>query len=237
MLTIAICDDKLETITCLKNLIKKNVNTHILLEYNSISDLKTETETIINSIDVLFLDIEFPEENENGIIFAKKIQSLYPNIQIIFITGYVTYLGDIFEIKPTYFLSKPITEQQFLESLNKATEKIKNMQTNQIKLTTNSKTIYLNYNNINYIECLNRIIIIHTDTKIPVKLTLDELEKILPNEFLRCHQSYIVNMNKIKCLLKKDIILIDGTEIPISQLKYQKTKKNFLNFLDNSLYK
>lgn len=64
---------------------------------------------------------------------------------------------------------------------------------------------------------------------------LDDLAEQLPSCFLRCHQSYLVNMNMIKCLDTKNhvILLHSNEEILISRRSYRETKEQYQRFLDD----
>ena len=50
--------------------------------------------------------------------------------------------------------------------------------------------------------------------KILVSLNFAELEKMLPDSFIRCHKSYIVPMGKIESI-ERDRIRINSKIIPI----------------------
>ena len=56
---------------------------------------------------------------------------------------------------------------------------------------------------------------------------LDDIETVLPDHFLRCHQSYIVNMHMIRCMDTRNhvFILYSNEEIPISRRMYNGVKE------------
>ena len=60
---------------------------------------------------------------------------------------------------------------------------------------------------------------------------LDDVHKELPDYFLRCHQSYLVNMKHIACMRQLRLELDDGRIIPVSRPRYQEAKERFLAFL------
>ena len=56
-----------------------------------------------------------------------------------------------------------------------------------------------------------------TDERLMVLMNFEEIGNILPKEnFLRIHRSYLINMDKIKSIERKHVIIND-TRIPISQ--------------------
>lgn len=64
-----------------------------------------------------------------------------------------------------------------------------------------------------------------------MNLKLGELEKMMPDDFVRIHQSFLVNLNCIKQFSKNLITLQDGTELPVSRARYKNAKEKFMNYL------
>lgn len=75
---------------------------------------------------------------------------------------------------------------------------------------------------IYYIESQKRVINIHYyDGFSTYYYKLDEVEKKLKNNFLRTHQSFIVNLDKVKKLVNDGLLLYGGTIVPISRSRYK----------------
>jgi len=66
-------------------------------------------------VDIAFLDIELGAIS--GIILAKQLKDLQPDIHIIFVTGYSRYAVDAFSIHATGYLLKPVRTEQILREL------------------------------------------------------------------------------------------------------------------------
>lgn len=60
-----------------------------------------------NAVDIMFLDINMP--GVNGLTFAEKIKIQYPNIALIFVTGYSEYALNAFQLHADGYLTKPIS--------------------------------------------------------------------------------------------------------------------------------
>ena len=68
-----------------------------------------------------------------------------------------------------------------------------------------------------------------TQTKLYQYKKLDELEKEWSvDNFIRCHQSFLVNPEHIVKIKSYTIHLTDGTEIPVAKTRYHYVKKYFL---------
>lgn len=62
---------------------------------------------------------------------------------------------------------------------------------------------------------------------------LDEVESQLnENDFIRVHQSYIVNVRYIKGMTKDGITMNNGLFVPISQRRYSEAKSKFMKYLN-----
>lgn len=69
-----------------------------------------------NNCDLAFLDIEM--RGMNGIVLAKKLKWLNPNMNIIFTTGYSEYAPDAFALHASGYVMKPITVDKIKEEIN-----------------------------------------------------------------------------------------------------------------------
>lgn len=89
-------------------------------------------------------------------------------------------------------------------------------------------TYYIEYKDIQYV-CAGKgkFSDIHTaNGVIRVRLMIHQLCYLLPQQFYRPHRSYLVNIFEITTLSKKQIILKDGTHIPIPAKKYTQVESD-----------
>jgi len=67
-----------------------------------------------------------------------------------------------------------------------------------------------------FIDSIKDYVRIHTvNDTIITKDKISSFVKKLPSNFLRVHRSYIINTEKITALTAKDVVLLNGMEIPI----------------------
>lgn len=69
-------------------------------------------------IEAAFLDIEL--SGMNGILLGKKLRELYPNLVVIFLTGYDNYTLDALYMKADYYLMKPYSSKDFQDVMKNA---------------------------------------------------------------------------------------------------------------------
>lgn len=75
------------------------------------------------SFDILLLDIEMGDMN--GIELARKIRRENHLVQIIFITGYMEYVAEGYDVEALHYLLKPVTEEKLYGVLDRAAERLK----------------------------------------------------------------------------------------------------------------
>jgi DNA-binding LytR/AlgR family response regulator len=82
-----------------------------------------------------------------------------------------------------------------------------------------------------YIEVLGKQSIIHLDDEnIPLYTTLDELEKQLRfPPFIRCHRSYIVNLDQVKTI-DRDFTMANGDTVYIRRGDQWKMKRAYQDY-------
>lgn len=88
---------------------------------------------------------------------------------------------------------------------------------------------YIPIGQIDYFEAKEKKIFIRTkSSEYGFYATLDALEEKLPDGFLRCHRSYIVNMRRVKALLSAQNLLqmADNVIVPFSR-SYKKVLKEY----------
>lgn len=239
MLKIAICDDDKTILDYIEKLIKGSIlDKCTIRKYSSANALMIDLNNIINgNLDILFLDINLVDHN--GIFIAQQITHKYPHIKIIFISGCLNYGSHIFKVDPIYFLDKPIKEEKLINALQRAKQVISLETKPTIAFETKKGIINLELNNIKYISSEKRIVSIHTSNKYNeqhiVYIKLDHLENKLPNNFLRCHKSYIVNLDYVTELSRYRFSLSSGDYIDVSQVKYNECKTRFIEYISRSL--
>jgi DNA-binding LytR/AlgR family response regulator len=186
--------------------------------------------------DLLFVDINMPDIN--GMDFVK---SLHYKPQIIFTTAFSEYAIEGFKLDALDYLLKPIGYNDFLKAANKARNyfdsiaadsKKKQQQQNDeyLFIKSENKIVRISLNDIIYIEGMREYVRIHqTNGKsIMPLISLRVLEEQLPpDQFMRVHRSYIVNLHRITTIEHNRIIFDGKVFIPISD-QYKEFFQKFL---------
>ena len=236
MLLVAICDDLQNDRVQIKNYIKE----YCIKEDYDIGSIPFENgEALVKyyaagkaSFDLIFLDIYMC--GENGISIAKQIRKYDSDCKIIFMTTSAEHALKSFEVSPLNYLLKPISKMIFDSAFEKALKTIDKEKRNilPVRLGSNIRSIY--YKDILYIESTAKILTIHTvkNNSLTFPSKLDDIEaQIRDTRFIRCHKSFLVNMNYILSVENNSFKLIDSIEIPITQRNYASIKDKFYYFI------
>ncbi|MBC3847091.1 response regulator transcription factor [Winogradskyella echinorum] len=177
-----------------------------------------------NAIDLLFLDINMPQQS--GLDFYKSLKN---PPKVIFTTAYSQYAVDGFEVNAIDYLLKTISYERFLTAIHKILNSTDTSNTNNFTILKENKTLHkVFFKDIQYIEAFGDYVKVHTEEKtITTHSTFSGFIENLPDNFLRIHKSFSINLNKMNHLSGNQIT-VDSHTIPIGQT-YKKTVLKALN--------
>ena len=236
MKTCIIIDDEKNAREALSKIIERYFNTKIKILYAA--DSVKEGVFAINKYrpDIVFLDIEMPEENGFKLFDYFDIY----NFEVIFTTAYKQYAIDAIKFAALDYLLKPINYIDLRDVLTRLEKKQQNNPNtaqieaflsnlnndpgnyNKIALPTMDGFQLEKVNNIVYCQAEETYCKIFTNRNevILVARTLKNIEELLPEElFFRIHKSHLVNMNYIKSYNKSggySITLENGVELDVA---------------------
>lgn len=230
---IIICEDSSIQADYLKQEVLKLELPNISCEvYNTTMDL-LENLSSMNAYSIFLLDIMMPEIN--GIELAKEINRVHPHACIIFVTAYLNTIGDAQDVNHCYFLLKKELKQRLPIALDKAINTIKNSK-KTILVSQGSEKVVINIDDILYLERVKRYtFIVLEHEKLRVKEDFTILATLLPNNFYRCHHSFMVNFDKVSAMKKQSFLIHNGQIIPISRSYQKKCEKAFHEYVVQTL--
>ena len=226
-----ICDDDDLMLKKLSLLIKNSPENKCYS--NKIIEITNPTDVnIADEYDVAFLDIDMPQMS--GIDLARKIHEQWPNTVIIFITNYVQYAPDGYEVGAFRYLMKNQITEKLIDYLDLAIkERTKRLRV--ITIQVNGERINVPVSNILYMESSARIITMHLIENVRPMYQFygnmsDLAQKFEILGFLRVHKSYLVNMKYIEIFQCKRLEIKGGILIPSSERKYSELKQRYLTW-------
>lgn len=182
--------------------------------------------------DAVLMDIDW-KQDETGMDAAEKLYQHSPQTKIIYVTGYNDRFSQrIFLQKSNLsgYLVKPVDSKLLRANL----EKVLAAREEQPILTIQShgRPISIPHREIVYLESLGHTVTIHTQSEtVTVYERLEKLRPLLPEGFIQCHKSFLVNMRHIRRFLPQDILLDTDAQIPVSRSKYALTKETYFRYM------
>lgn len=194
--------------------------------------------------DLVFLDIQMPEKSGFDLLSALP----EVNFEVIFITAYDKYGIQAIKFSALDYLLKPINIEEFKQAIEKAQQRIALSKRSRnidnlleylkagqkggpkIALPTLKETMYVRISDVIRCEATNNYTTFHLQNQEQVLVckTLKEFADLLkPHDFIRTHQSHLVNMNCIKSYLKEDggsLLLENLQKVPISRQNREMVK-------------
>lgn len=237
MLNIAICDDNLPTTSEIENLLLSlSSKIHITLNISVFFDGQSLCTSLKQGkiYDLIYLDIEM--KNIDGIEAAHFIRNSNYYSLIIYVSAYDTYYKQLFEVEAFRFLSKPIDHKLFEKYFFAAYKKL-NLKNEYYIFSFNQKSYRIPLSDITYFESNRRNIIIHTQNEIYRHIgKLDIIETSLQNNnvnFLRIHQSFLINPYYIKCICLSSITLTSNTTLQVSNKFQSRVQSQYLHMIED----
>jgi len=234
MLNFVLCDDNVHILNKFSKMldlifVKNELDAKIVLSTPDPIEVLEYTKS--NPVDVLILDINF-KSNISGIDIANKIRLSNKNAYIIFATGHLEYLILAYKCKTFDYLPKPISMENLETTILRLFNDIQSTSSKKSFIKINNKDTLVNADSIYYIEkSKNKIIFRTTDSEYCVSSSFNKLMETLPSNFVRCHKSFIVNIQNISAI-RDNTIHFDKTDNLTCSIG-QVYKKKFLEVFNN----
>lgn len=182
--------------------------------------------------DLFILDVIMP--GMNGIELATEIRQTNKDCKIIFLTSSDEFAVNSYKVNAFYYLLKPFSGDELKSLLSKALDEMKEEKSDSIIVKEKGKLSRVQIHTIEYVESMKHTIFFHLHNKEVISCygTLNEFNDILLShkQFIKCHKSFIVNMNYVISISSKDFVLDDKTLVPISKQIYQQVKTAYINY-------
>lgn len=234
MLNFVICDDDIHMINKLsllfeKAFLKNDFDAKIVFKTQDYQDLLSFMSS--NLVNVVILDIEFKNNTINGLNIAEEIRKINKSCYIIFITSHFEYIMKAYDYKTfAYLFKNSISVDTLSDLLNRLFDDIYGTSTKFIKI--DNKGTFVDLNDIQFIEKNSMKLIYHTSHGIlETYNSFSKIEEKLPDNFIRCHKSFIANIKNITNIhLVGSYITFKNNEICYIGPKYKNILMEVINY-------
>ena len=234
MLNFILCDDDAHMLNKLallfeKAFIKNDFDAKIVLKTQNYRELLSFMSS--NLVNVVVLDIEFKNSKINGLNIAEEIRKINKDCYIIFITSHFEYVMEAYTYKTfAYLFKNSLSVDTLSETLIRLFDDVSGSSTKFIKI--DGKGTFIDLNDVHFIEKNGMKLIYHTSHgTIDTYNSFSKIEASLPENFVRCHKSFIANVNNIVYIsLTDSSITFKNDEVCYIGPKYKSLFMEVINY-------
>lgn len=234
MKRVAICEDNEIEAELLNELLmayfrRFGIKAEIFI-YHSGEALVADVEENFADVELIFLDIYM--DKLNGMETARKLREMHCESELVFLTATTKYAIESYDVNAAGYLLKPIDMGRITQILDRIFYREMHR---RIEVKSGRQFRYPYLSEIVYIDSSGHYVMLHMSdgTTIQTLQKISELQKMLDDDrFLYCHQSYLVNMDYISDI-QKEILLRDGSYIPISARRKKVVKDTYHIYFQN----
>lgn len=206
------------------------VNHDIEINMTIKNDLSEVIPEVICKYDVIILDVVIG--NENGIEYAKSLREIGCKATIAFISNYTQYAINGYSVHAVSYILKPIKEDQINSLLSNVVFGSDVFSTKRIHISINGKDRFFAADSLLYIEAIKHQSVFHfTDNEEEsYYYSFHDLEKqLVGTPLVRCHRSYIININYVRRMSYSEIQLYGiNSPIPLGRAYANNVKTRLL---------
>lgn len=229
---ILVCDDDVSFAARLAHWLRENTPREVVPDLCTCTDPGTLSEAELSAFDILFLDIDMGRCS--GIEVARRLRRVQARSLLIFVTNYVEYSPEGYEVGAFRFLLKSRLGEKLPAYYAAALEVLRRREA-VYTYALNGENCRVRLCDILYLESRGRMLCLHTTDPARTGCCFygkmeEETLRLADAGFLRVHKSFLVNMAHIRHLNHAEVRLDDDTLLPVSQRKYPFIRTTYLNW-------
>lgn len=178
---------------------------------------------------ILFLDVYM--DGMSGVEAARRIREKDQACAIIFTTTSEEHAMAGYEVRASDYLVKPYGAEELAQAMDWCLEE-QARDLRELDVVSGRAKLQVPLREILYAEVYGRVCVIHTaGEKISTNMSLTELEELVSGgDFLRCHRSYLVNMNGILRPEEGGFRMVNGDSVPVGADNAVKIRQTFFDW-------
>ena len=236
MLQIAVCDDNIDELSNMVQLIDLyRTSRHLSCEHAVFSNGFELISALEKGkrFDIYCLDIMMP--GFTGIDAAKEIRTFDKTAPILFFTSSPEFALESYSVKAINYVLKPISKEKLFFTLDEVLEQIKAKEEEDAVIVKSNEGIQkILISNLVFVEVIGRNVLYHlrsgkvVECMEPFSAVCDSLLKY--GYFMKPHRSYLVNMQYVDTIENHQITLQTLSSVPVAQGKAKEMKQQYLNY-------
>lgn len=236
MLQIAVCDDNIDELSNMVQLINlyrtsKNFNCEFSVFSNGF-ELVSALEKG-KQFDIYCLDIIMP--GFTGIDVAKEVRGFDKNAPILFFTSSPEFALESYCVKAINYILKPISKEKLFFAFDELLEQMNAKKDEDAVIVKSNDGIQkILISNLVFAEVIGRNVLYHLRSGKVIECT-EAFSSVCNNLlrygcFIKPHRSFLVNMQYVDTIENNKITLLTLSSVPVAQGKAKEIKLQYLNY-------
>lgn len=217
---IGICDQTKQEVNCTEQFLRKNVNAESVVYKTYLpEEAAIDIEEKTFSCDIFVTEIVFNDLKYDGLCLAKTIKKARPDCKIIFFAEYVPDKWDIYEVEHSYLVLKEHRDDRLVKAVCSTIGCLESKKQDYVRVSYDGAINVFSSNEIICIKRDDRLAKYYTTGgEFPQYISLRELEKTLPDTFVRVNGGCIVNKAHIKSVSGNEVVMCTGESVKIGRV-------------------
>jgi len=233
-LSIAICDDEVVSLDRIRQMTLQVLDSRWELDIFC-TDSPSELLEQAPHVQIAILDIQLPEQN--GIALAQKLLEKNPGCRIIFVSGYVQYVSDVYDVPHLCMVLKDQLDIQLPRYLRRAACMVVG-EDSCFVIKINGLEHSVAAETVSYLERRGHTTYINLQNgqQFQIREKLDDLlDRIHFSYICRSHVSFAANLHWVASMREKEFVMKNGSIVPISRANKPLVKKQYFDYLKDKV--
>ncbi len=180
--------------------------------------------------DIYILDVEMPFKN--GLEVATEIRKLYPDPVLIFITNYIDYAIEAYEVNTFRYIPKGILEQKLPQALDALLPSLLLNEERYYIIKSRGSSERIPLSDIYYLKKEGKyVMIIHRKGESRVRESLSTvLSTLKSREFIMVDKSYAVNIRHVMKISGYELIMRNDIAVPVGMSRMPKIRQQIMEY-------
>ncbi len=190
-------------------------------------------------IDALFVPVDAPgafptcdPDERAGIALVRGLQDRGILPLTVYCTTRAAYTSAVYGTDHQYLLLAPYSPTEARNALDKLFGLLGHRTANPLALRSNGTVHIVDPVDVVYVKSMGRKVLVRLSDKrlLESYAALSELEQQLPGSFVRCHKSYLANMEHVVQASSDGLVMDSDEAVPVSQRQYRSVRDALMSF-------